>query len=119
MGRPNKYPDQFRKDALELVKSSGRPGLAPSPHPLGRPKRPDRDQPETRHSKYPADVAGPHGQKKTDATERTPSFAALCSQSWPLTLRPITRLSSGRDANITELVSSARSENRPPSSAIK
>lgn len=25
MGRPNKYPDQFRKDALELVKSSKRP----------------------------------------------------------------------------------------------
>ena len=24
MGRTNKYPDQFRKDALELVKSSGR-----------------------------------------------------------------------------------------------
>jgi transposase len=25
MGRPSKYPDQFRKDALELAKSSGRP----------------------------------------------------------------------------------------------
>ena len=25
MGRPNKYPDQFRKDALELVKTSERP----------------------------------------------------------------------------------------------
>ena len=25
MGRPNKYPEQFRRDALELVKSSGRP----------------------------------------------------------------------------------------------
>lgn len=25
MGRPNKYPDQFRRDALDLVKSSGRP----------------------------------------------------------------------------------------------
>jgi len=25
MGRPNKYPDQFRRDALELVKTSGRP----------------------------------------------------------------------------------------------
>ena len=25
MGRPNKYPDQFRKDALELVKTSHRP----------------------------------------------------------------------------------------------
>lgn len=25
MGRPSKYPDQFRKDALDLVKSSGRP----------------------------------------------------------------------------------------------
>lgn len=25
MGRPSKYPDQFRRDALELVKSSGRP----------------------------------------------------------------------------------------------
>lgn len=25
MGRPNKYPDQFRRDAVELVKSSGRP----------------------------------------------------------------------------------------------
>ena len=24
MGRPNKYPDQFRKDALELVKTSQR-----------------------------------------------------------------------------------------------
>lgn len=24
MGRPSKYPDQFRRDALELVKSSGR-----------------------------------------------------------------------------------------------
>jgi transposase len=24
MGRPSKYPDQFRKDALELVKTSGR-----------------------------------------------------------------------------------------------
>jgi transposase len=25
MGRPNKYPDQFRRDALELMKTSGRP----------------------------------------------------------------------------------------------
>ena len=25
MGRPNKYPEQFRRDALELVASSGRP----------------------------------------------------------------------------------------------
>ena len=25
MGRPSKYPEQFRRDALELVKSSGRP----------------------------------------------------------------------------------------------
>jgi transposase-like protein len=25
MGRPNKYPDQFRKDALELVRTSQRP----------------------------------------------------------------------------------------------
>jgi len=25
MGRPAKYPDQFRKDALALVESSGRP----------------------------------------------------------------------------------------------
>lgn len=25
MGRPNKYPDQFRRDALELVESSKRP----------------------------------------------------------------------------------------------
>lgn len=25
MGRPNKYPDQFRRDALELVRTSGRP----------------------------------------------------------------------------------------------
>ena len=25
MGRPSKYPDHFRKDALELVKSSQRP----------------------------------------------------------------------------------------------
>ena len=25
MGRPNKYPDQFRRDALKLVESSGRP----------------------------------------------------------------------------------------------
>lgn len=25
MGRPNKYPDQFRKDALDLVRTSGRP----------------------------------------------------------------------------------------------
>jgi transposase-like protein len=25
MGRPTKYPDQFRNDALELVKTSGRP----------------------------------------------------------------------------------------------
>ena len=25
MGRPNKYPEQFRRDALELVESSGRP----------------------------------------------------------------------------------------------
>ena len=25
MGRPSKYPDQFRRDALELVKTSGRP----------------------------------------------------------------------------------------------
>jgi transposase len=25
MGRPNKYPDQFRKDAIELARSSGRP----------------------------------------------------------------------------------------------
>jgi len=25
MGRPNKYRDQFRKDALDLVKTSGRP----------------------------------------------------------------------------------------------
>lgn len=25
MGRPSKYPDSFRRDALELVKSSGRP----------------------------------------------------------------------------------------------
>lgn len=25
MGRPSKYPDQFRQDALDLVKSSGRP----------------------------------------------------------------------------------------------
>ena len=25
MGRPDKYPDQFRKDALELVKTSERP----------------------------------------------------------------------------------------------
>jgi len=25
MRRPNKYPDQFRKDELELVKASGRP----------------------------------------------------------------------------------------------
>jgi transposase len=24
MGRPTKYPDQFRKDALELVRTSGR-----------------------------------------------------------------------------------------------
>lgn len=24
MGRPNKYPEQFRKDALELVRTSGR-----------------------------------------------------------------------------------------------
>lgn len=25
MGRPNKYPDRFRKDALELVRTSERP----------------------------------------------------------------------------------------------
>jgi transposase len=25
MGRPNKYPDRFRKDALELARTSGRP----------------------------------------------------------------------------------------------
>jgi len=25
MGRPNKYPDKFRKDAIALVESSGRP----------------------------------------------------------------------------------------------
>ncbi len=25
MGRSNKYPDQFRKDELELVKTAGRP----------------------------------------------------------------------------------------------
>ena len=25
MGRPSKYPEKFRRDALELVKSSGRP----------------------------------------------------------------------------------------------
>jgi transposase len=25
MGRPAKYPDQFRRDALALVQSSGRP----------------------------------------------------------------------------------------------
>ena len=25
MGRPNEYPDQFRKDALELVRTSERP----------------------------------------------------------------------------------------------
>jgi len=25
MGRPNKYPDQFRRDALELVRTSQRP----------------------------------------------------------------------------------------------
>lgn len=25
MGRPNKYPDQFRKDAIDLARSSGRP----------------------------------------------------------------------------------------------
>jgi hypothetical protein len=25
MGRPNKYPDQFRRDALELEESSERP----------------------------------------------------------------------------------------------
>jgi transposase len=25
MGRPNKYPDRFRRDALELVRTSGRP----------------------------------------------------------------------------------------------
>jgi transposase len=25
MGRPTKYPDAFRKDAVELVRSSGRP----------------------------------------------------------------------------------------------
>ena len=25
MGRPNKYPDQFRKEAIELARSSGRP----------------------------------------------------------------------------------------------
>lgn len=25
MGRPSKYPDQFRRDALQLVESSGRP----------------------------------------------------------------------------------------------
>lgn len=25
MGRPSKYPDQFRADALELVRTSGRP----------------------------------------------------------------------------------------------
>lgn len=25
MGRPNKYPDQFRRDVLELVNTSGRP----------------------------------------------------------------------------------------------
>lgn len=25
MGRPSKYPDQFRRDALKLVGSSGRP----------------------------------------------------------------------------------------------
>jgi len=25
MGRPSKYPDKFRADALELVKTSGRP----------------------------------------------------------------------------------------------
>jgi transposase len=25
MGRPQKYPDQFRRDALKLVESSGRP----------------------------------------------------------------------------------------------
>jgi transposase len=25
MGRPNKYPDQFRKDAIELARTSGRP----------------------------------------------------------------------------------------------
>jgi transposase len=25
MGRPNKYPEQFRQDALELVANSGRP----------------------------------------------------------------------------------------------
>lgn len=25
MARPSKYPDKFRKDALELVRSSGRP----------------------------------------------------------------------------------------------
>ena len=25
MGRPAKYPDEFRREAVELVKSSGRP----------------------------------------------------------------------------------------------
>ena len=25
MGRPTKYPEQFRRDAIELVRSSGRP----------------------------------------------------------------------------------------------
>ena len=25
MGRPSKYPEKFRRDALELVRSSGRP----------------------------------------------------------------------------------------------
>ena len=25
MGRPNKYPEKFRRDAVELVRSSGRP----------------------------------------------------------------------------------------------
>ena len=25
MGRPSKYPDQFRRDAVALVESSGRP----------------------------------------------------------------------------------------------
>ncbi len=25
MGRPNKYPDKFRRDALDLVRTSGRP----------------------------------------------------------------------------------------------
>ena len=40
MGRPNKYPDQFRKDALELVRTSQRPIAEVAFDPFASPWRP-------------------------------------------------------------------------------